>query len=80
MKRPLSVLGLTLLLGLRGKTIFIADSLVNFRPNDEELADIVVGAGNAEEVNKIMAFAKKMGIPQKVARDFNRADTKKRKK
>jgi malate dehydrogenase (oxaloacetate-decarboxylating)(NADP+) len=39
--------GLTLLLGLRGKTIFIADSLVNFRPNDEELADIVVGAARA---------------------------------
>jgi hypothetical protein len=26
------------------------------------------------------AFAKKMGIPQKVAKEFNRADTKKLKK
>ena len=39
--------GLTLLLGMRGRTIFIADSLVNFRPNAEELADIVVGAAAA---------------------------------
>jgi hypothetical protein len=27
-----------------------------------------------------LAFAKKLGIPQKVAREFNRADAKKRKK
>ena len=39
--------GLTLLLGMRGKTIFIADSLVNFRPDAEQLADIVVGAAAA---------------------------------
>ena len=39
--------GLTLLLGMRGQTIFIADLLVNFRPNAEELADIVVGAARA---------------------------------
>ena len=39
--------GLTLLLGLRGRTIFIADSLVNFRPNAEELADIAIGAATA---------------------------------
>jgi malate dehydrogenase (oxaloacetate-decarboxylating)(NADP+) len=39
--------GLTLLLGMRGRTIFIADSLVNFRPNAEELADIVIGAAAA---------------------------------
>src|SRR6202043_2912995 len=29
--------GLTLLVGLRGKTIFLADSLVNFRPDAAEL-------------------------------------------
>ena len=39
--------GLTLLVGMRGKTIFLADSLVNFRPDAEELADIVIGAAAA---------------------------------
>ena len=39
--------GLTLLLGMRGRTIFIADSLVHFRPNAEQLADIVEGAARA---------------------------------
>jgi malate dehydrogenase (oxaloacetate-decarboxylating)(NADP+) len=39
--------GLTLLIGMRGRTIFIADSLVHFRPNAEELADIVMGAARA---------------------------------
>jgi len=39
--------GLTLLLGMRGKTIFIVDSLVNFRPDAEELANIVIGAAAA---------------------------------
>jgi len=39
--------GLTLLLGMRGKTIFIADSMVNFRPDAEELADIAIGAARA---------------------------------
>ncbi|MGE0222379.1 MAG: NADP-dependent malic enzyme [Acetobacteraceae bacterium] len=39
--------GLTLLLGVRGRTIFIADSLVNFRPGAEELADIAIGAAAA---------------------------------
>ena len=39
--------GLTLLLGLRGKTIFIADSLVHFRPDATQLADIVIGAASA---------------------------------
>ena len=38
---------LTLLLGMRGKTIFIADSMVNFRPDAEELADIAIGAARA---------------------------------
>ena len=36
--------GLTLLLGLHGRTIFIADTMVHFRPNAEELAQIVKGA------------------------------------
>jgi malate dehydrogenase (oxaloacetate-decarboxylating)(NADP+) len=39
--------GLTLLVGMRGKTIFMADSLVNFRPDAAQLADIAVGAAAA---------------------------------
>jgi malate dehydrogenase (oxaloacetate-decarboxylating)(NADP+) len=39
--------GLTLLVGMRGKTIFLADSLVNFRPNAEEVASIAIGAAAA---------------------------------
>ena len=36
--------GLTLMLGMRGSAIFIADTLMHFRPNPEELADIAIGA------------------------------------
>jgi malate dehydrogenase (oxaloacetate-decarboxylating)(NADP+) len=39
--------GLSLLVGMRGKTIFLADTLVNFRPDATQLADIVVGAAAA---------------------------------
>jgi malate dehydrogenase (oxaloacetate-decarboxylating)(NADP+) len=39
--------GLTLVLGNRGKTIFIADTLMHFRPNAAELVDIVEGAAAA---------------------------------
>ncbi len=39
--------GLTLLVGMRGKTIFLADSLVNFRPNAEDVASIAIGAAAA---------------------------------
>ncbi len=39
--------GLTIMLGMRGRTIFIADSQVNFRPNAAELADIAIGAAAA---------------------------------
>jgi malate dehydrogenase (oxaloacetate-decarboxylating)(NADP+) len=39
--------GVTLLVGMRGKTIFLADSLVNFRPNAEEIASIAIGAAAA---------------------------------
>jgi malate dehydrogenase (oxaloacetate-decarboxylating)(NADP+) len=39
--------GVTLMLGMRGKTIFIVDTLVNFRPDAAELANIVVGAAAA---------------------------------
>jgi malate dehydrogenase (oxaloacetate-decarboxylating)(NADP+) len=39
--------GLTLLVGMRGKTIFLADSLVNFRPDATQLADIAIGAAAA---------------------------------
>ncbi len=39
--------GLTLMLGERGNTIFIADTLIHFRPTPAQLADIVVGAAAA---------------------------------
>ncbi|MCW3477755.1 NADP-dependent malic enzyme [Limobrevibacterium gyesilva] len=39
--------GLTLMLGERGRAIFIADTLMHFRPNPQELADIAVGAAAA---------------------------------
>ena len=39
--------GLTLMLGERGHTIFIADTLMHFRPSPQQLADIVVGAAAA---------------------------------
>jgi malate dehydrogenase (oxaloacetate-decarboxylating)(NADP+) len=39
--------GLTLLVGMRGKTIFLADSLMTFRPDAAQLADIVIGAAAA---------------------------------
>ena len=39
--------GVTLMLGMRGKTIFIVDTLVNFRPDAAELANIVIGAAAA---------------------------------
>ena len=40
-------LGLTLMLGMRGRTIFIADTLMHFRPNAEELVEIAIGAARA---------------------------------
>ncbi len=39
--------GLTLMLGDRGHTIFIADTLMHFRPNARQLADICIGAAAA---------------------------------
>jgi malate dehydrogenase (oxaloacetate-decarboxylating)(NADP+) len=39
--------GLTLMLGMRGTTIFIADTLLNFRPNAEQMANIAEGAAGA---------------------------------
>ena len=39
--------GLTLMLGMRGSAIFIADTLMHFRPNAEQLADIAIGAAEA---------------------------------
>src|SRR5271168_5313375 len=39
--------GLTLMVGERGHTIFIADTLMHFRPNGHEMADIIVGAAAA---------------------------------
>jgi malate dehydrogenase (oxaloacetate-decarboxylating)(NADP+) len=39
--------GLTLMLGMRGSSIFIADTLMHFRPDATQLADIAVGAALA---------------------------------
>ena len=39
--------GLTLILGNRGKTIFIADTLMHFRPDAAALTEIVIGAAEA---------------------------------
>ena len=39
--------GLTLMLGERGHTIFIADTLMHFRPNPQQVADICIGAATA---------------------------------
>jgi malate dehydrogenase (oxaloacetate-decarboxylating)(NADP+) len=39
--------GLTLMLGMRGKTIFVADTLMHFRPSAEQLAEIAIGAARA---------------------------------
>ena len=39
--------GLTLMIGMRGSAIFIADTLMHFRPNAAQLADIAIGAAGA---------------------------------
>ncbi|MBN8909364.1 MAG: NADP-dependent malic enzyme, partial [Rhodospirillales bacterium] len=39
--------GLTLMVGMRGRTIFIADTLMHFRPSAEQMADIAIGAAAA---------------------------------
>src|SRR6185437_3409701 len=39
--------GLTLMVGMRGRTIFIADTLMHFRPDAEQMADIAIGAAAA---------------------------------
>jgi malate dehydrogenase (oxaloacetate-decarboxylating)(NADP+) len=39
--------GLTLLVGMRGRTIFVADTLRHFRPDADQIADIAVGAAEA---------------------------------
>ena len=39
--------GLTLMLGDRGHTIFIADTLMHFRPNPTQLAEICIGTATA---------------------------------
>ena len=39
--------GLTLLIGPRGNTLFIADTLMHVRPNAEQVAEIVIGAAQA---------------------------------
>ncbi|MDE2582740.1 MAG: NADP-dependent malic enzyme, partial [Rhodospirillales bacterium] len=36
--------GLSVLVGLRGRTLFIADTMIHFRPSAEQLADIAIGA------------------------------------
>jgi malate dehydrogenase (oxaloacetate-decarboxylating)(NADP+) len=39
--------GLTLMLGERGRAIFVADTLMHFRPTAQQMADIIVGAAAA---------------------------------
>ncbi|MEO9191745.1 MAG: NADP-dependent malic enzyme [Acetobacteraceae bacterium] len=39
--------GLTLMLGMRGRTLFVADTSIHFRPDAEQLADIAIGSANA---------------------------------
>jgi len=39
--------GLTLMLGMRGRTLFVADTSIHFRPNAEQLADIAIGSARA---------------------------------
>jgi malate dehydrogenase (oxaloacetate-decarboxylating)(NADP+) len=46
------------MLGMRGTTIFIADTLINFRPTPEQFADIACGAA---------AAARRMGHEPRVA-------------
>jgi malate dehydrogenase (oxaloacetate-decarboxylating)(NADP+) len=50
--------GLTLMVGQRGRTIFIADTLIHFRPNPSQLADIACGAA---------ATARRLGHEPRVA-------------
>ncbi len=39
--------GMTLMVGMRGRTIFIADTLMHFRPSAEQMADIAIGSAAA---------------------------------
>ncbi len=39
--------GLTLMLGMRGSTLFVADTLIHFRPDAEQLAEIAIGSARA---------------------------------
>jgi malate dehydrogenase (oxaloacetate-decarboxylating)(NADP+) len=36
--------GLTLMVGIRGRTIFVSDTMIHFRPDATQLADIAVGS------------------------------------
>ncbi len=39
--------GLTLMLGMRGRTLFVADTMIHFRPDAEQLAEIAIGSARA---------------------------------
>ena len=52
--------GLTVMLGPHGRTIFVADSQVHFRPNAEELVDIVIGA--AATVTRLMGHEPRVAL------------------
>ncbi len=39
--------GLTLMLGMRGRTLFVADTMIQFRPDAEQLAEIAIGSARA---------------------------------
>jgi malate dehydrogenase (oxaloacetate-decarboxylating)(NADP+) len=70
--------GLTLMLGERGRTIFIADTLIHFRPNPTQLADIVCGAAAAarrlgHEPRVALLSHSTFGNPSHVTADAMRA-------
>ena len=50
--------GLSLMVGTRGRTLFIADTMIHFRPSAEQLADIAIGAART---------ARQMGHEPRVA-------------
>ena len=50
--------GLSLMVGTRGRTLFIADTMIHFRPSAEQLVDIAIGAART---------ARQMGHEPRVA-------------
>jgi len=70
--------GLTLMLGERGHTIFIADTLIHLRPDPAEMAEIVIGAAAAarrlgHEPRVALVSHSTFGNPQHASGDVMRA-------